>query len=117
VNSGLPIRTLQLATAALVVVLLGWATWPRATRIEVSPGGVAHIVDRWSRRSPLGDTLYLDANADGKLRIVNHDTLTHRLGPFPVKAGETVEFAVPQRGAYTAVCTVHKRGQLTYIVR
>jgi plastocyanin len=53
-----------------------------------------------------------------RVRIVNADSISHRLGLFAAPAGDQVEYTLPQPGVYTGLCSAHPTSEtLTFVVR
>jgi hypothetical protein len=110
----LVLNGLLLATAGLV-----WWTWPRPdTLIRVQRGGIAVITDALGRDTPLPDTVRVGGRgAKRKIRVVNEDTIQHRLAMFTVPAGEETEYTVPP-GTFGGACSAHPtKKQLTFVIR
>lgn len=96
-----------------------WLSWPRPdAEIRVALGGVATVIDRYGRSSPLRDTVVVGgAGARRALRIVNRDTVPHVLAMFTVAAGSRQDYTVPP-GAFGGYCSAHAAGaHLTVVVR
>lgn len=113
------LRVPALAAIALSVSAFAWMGWPRPdAEIRVALGGVATVVDRYGRSSPLGDTVVVGgAGARRAVRVVNRDTVQHVLAMFTVAAGAQQDFAVPP-GSFGGYCTAHAAGtRLTVVVR
>jgi hypothetical protein len=109
------------ALAGLVVATVGmvWFTWPRPdTLIHVRRGGVAVVIDAFGRDTPLPDTVFVGGSgAKRKIRVVNEDTMQHRLAMFTVPAGEQSDYTVPP-GTFGGVCSAHPtKTQLTFVIR
>ena len=51
-----------------------------------------------------------------ELVIENQDDETQEVGPFVVRAGETLRHRFATRGIYSGACTVHPDGQITITV-
>jgi hypothetical protein len=104
---------------ALAGGTLAWFARPRpALELRVTLGGVATTVDRFGRQAPLADTLRLGGGGRRRVRIVNADTVPHRLGLFAARAGESVEYTLPRPGSYSGTCTAHgAASELTVVVR
>lgn len=114
VRRTLVLNGLLLGTAALV-----WWTWPRPdTLIRVQSGGVAVITDALGRDTPLPDTVFVGGRGPKrKIRVVNEDTVQHRLAMFTVPAGEATDYTVPP-GTFGGACSAHPtKKQLTFVIR
>jgi plastocyanin len=107
---------LLLALAAgLVVVMVSRSPDDRAGeyRVEI-PAGTAARVDR-------GEPVEL-IPADLQLRkgttfvVVNDDERLHEVGPFTVRAGETLSYDFDDYGTFVGTCTVHPSGQVSITV-
>jgi len=109
-----------LSLSALLVGTAGavWWTWPRPdTLIRVQRGGVAVISDAFGRDTPLPDTVRVGGSgAKRKIRVVNEDTIQHRLAMFTVPAGGQTDYTVPP-GTFGGACSAHpSRKQLTFVI-
>ncbi|MBA3917635.1 MAG: hypothetical protein C0516_03500 [Gemmatimonas sp.] len=103
-----------LATAAVV-----WFTWPRPdTLIRIGEDGVAVVVDRFGRLTPLPDTVEVGGSGTRRvIRVENRDTANHRLAMFNIPAGERNDYTVP-RGVFGGECSAHPtKRQLTFRIR
>ncbi len=100
-------------------VIAAISTWPRpAVDIRIPEGGVAEVHERFWRVHALPETIVVAAGGRPRVRIVNSDSITHRLGMFSAGAGETVEYSMPQKGTYTGECSAHpSSATLTFVVR
>jgi hypothetical protein len=114
-------RSRALVSLALLggAALTGWLAWPRpAVEIRIPIGGLAEVQDRWGRVRALPETIVVAAGGRPRVRIVNADSITHRLGLFAAPAGEQVEYTLPQPGTYTGLCSAHPTSEtLTFVVR
>jgi plastocyanin len=112
-------KLLQLATAALLTGVAVVATWPRpAVDIRITPGGEARVHERFWRVSALPETIVVAAGGRPRVRISNADTISHQLGLFSARAGETAEYTLPTPGTYTGACSAHPTSAtLTFVVR
>lgn len=112
----------QLATIGAVVLgtaAVAWLTWPRPdTLIRVQRGGVAVITDALGRDRPLPDTVFVGGSGGKrKIRVVNEDTMQHRLAMFTIPAGEQTDYSVPP-GTFGGACSAHPtKKQLTFVIR
>ncbi len=109
----------MIAGLVLVTGAAAWLTWPRAdTEIRVARGGIATVIDRYGRRHPLGDTVFVGGvGARRSVRVVNDDTVQHRLAMFSADAGDSRDFTVPI-GVYGGYCSAHaSTKRLTFVVR
>jgi plastocyanin len=121
-----PGLALAAAAIALVVVslaamvLVGGGDEKPAQRAATTlsftiPAGAGARVDR-------GETLYdvfphvLDAVVGDRLIVVNQDDRTHLIGPFTVRAGETLDYVLREPGTYRGVCTLHGAGDEAIII-
>lgn len=110
--------------AAIVVIVLAsaglaWLSWPRPdTLIRVAQGGVATVTDAYGRTEPLGDTVRVrGAGARRKIRVVNDDTIPHRLAMLSVGAGERTDYTVPP-GTFGGSCSAHPaKKRLTFVIQ
>lgn len=112
----------QLATVggvALGTAAVVWFTWPRPdTLIRVQRGGIAVVTDAFGRDRPLPDTVFVGGSgARRKIRVVNEDTMQHRLAMFTIPAGEQTDYTVPP-GTFGGACSAHPtKTQLTFVIR
>ncbi len=112
-------RLLLLAAVIVCSGTMAWLTWPHPdVEIRVDRGGVATIVNRFGRPSLLGDTVFVGGRgARRTVRVVNHDTTTHRLAMFSAAAGDRRDYTVPI-GVYGGYCSAHPTSKhLTFVVR
>ena len=81
-------------------------------------GGDARVLDDWGRRSALGDTVFVRGSGGHRtVRVVNDDTIPHRLAMFAAAAGETRDYSVPL-GVFGGFCSAHSASKhLTVVVR
>jgi hypothetical protein len=118
--SSLASRALLVVGIAITTAAASWWAWPRpALLMRVDRGGRAFVVDRWGRRRPLPETLYVAATGrDTRVRIDNRDTTYQTLGIFGAAAGTVRSFSVPLPGTYGGFCSAHaSSGQITYVVQ
>ena len=104
--------------AALAALTLGsgvtaWLVMPRPdTVIVVRRGGVAEVRPFLGPARPLADTLRVGGTgARRRVRVINEDTVPHRLSLLRVGAGETSDYTVP-RGTFGGSCSAHPGRQL-----
>ncbi|MCZ8203017.1 hypothetical protein [Gemmatimonas sp.] len=110
--------------ATLVAIISGtaavvWWSWPRPdTLIRVQRGGVAVVTDALGRDTPLPDTVFVGGRGPKrKIRVVNEDTVQHRLAMFTVPAGQQTDYTVPP-GTFGGVCSAHPtKTQLTFVIQ
>jgi plastocyanin len=110
------IGALLLAVAAgFLVVMVSRSPDDRAGEYRVDiPAGTADRVDR-------GEMVEL-IPADLQLRkgstfvVVNEDTRMHEVGPFTVRAGETLRYQFDDYGTFVGTCTVHPSGQVSITI-
>jgi hypothetical protein len=112
-------RVLQLLAVVAITAVAAVATWPRpAVNIRIPEGGIAEVHRRFWRVQTLPETIFVAAGGRPRVRITNSDSIPHRLGLFAADAGETVEYTLPQPGAYTGQCSAHPTSStLTFVVR
>lgn len=112
-------QLLQLSAVVVITAIAALATWPRpAVDIRIPEGGVAEVHGRFWRVQTLPETIFVSAGGRPRVRITNRDSIQHRLGLFAADAGETVEYTLPQPGAYTGACSAHPTSStLTFVVR
>jgi hypothetical protein len=112
-------RIATVAALAAVTAAGVWFTWPRPdTLIRVQRGGVAVVENALGRAMALPDTVFV-GGAGGRrtIRIVNEDTVQHRLAMFTVEAGAQSEYTVPL-GTFGGACSAHPtKTQLTFVIK
>jgi hypothetical protein len=112
----------RIATLVAVVMTsagLAWFSWPRPdSLIRVTRGGVALVTDAYGRTTPLGDTVFVrGGGARRTIRVVNEDTIQHRLAMFTVPAGDQTEYTVPP-GTFGGACSAHPTStHLTFVIQ
>lgn len=112
-------RVLTVLGIAAASALLAWFTWPRPdTLIRVQRGGIAVLENAFGRHTPLPDTVFVGGRGGKRtIRVVNDDTITHRLAMFTVPAGGQTDYSVPP-GTFGGVCSAHPtKTQLTFVIR
>lgn len=112
-------RRLLLVAVVVCSGALAWLTWPHPdVEITVARGGVASIVDRFGGQTPLGDTVFVGGGgARRTVRVVNRDTVAHRLAMFSAAPGDRRDYTVPT-GVYGGYCSAHPTSKhLTFVVR
>lgn len=112
-------RIASLGALLVAIAATVWWTWPRPdTLIRVRRGGVAVVTDAFGRDTPLPDTVIVGGSgAKRKIRVVNEDTMQHKLAMFTVPAGEQTEYTVPP-GTFGGACSAHPtKKQLTFVIR
>jgi len=112
-------RTLLLNSLLLGTAFTVWWSWPRPdTLIRVQSGGLAVLTDALGRDTPLPDTVFVGGRGGKRtIRVVNEDTIQHRLAMFTVPAGEETEYALPL-GTFGGACSAHPtKKQLTFVIR
>ena len=104
--------------AALIALTIGssvtaWLAWPRPdTLIVVRRGGFAEVRPFLGPAQPLADTIRVGGSgARRRVRVINEDTVPHRLSLLRVGAGETSDYTVP-RGTFGGTCSAHPGRQL-----
>lgn len=107
----------------LVVIIaaaaIGATVWLRGgggptTYSFVVPAGTAAQVARGQRVSVM--PALLTAHVGDRIRIANHDSATAIVGPYVVRAGETLdqEFRVP--GRIVAGCSLQRNGTMQILI-
>ena len=59
----------------------------------------------------------LEVQVGDRLEIVNHDTVTHEVGPYVVAPGQTLRQTFTSAGVLEGACTLHPSGAIRIIVR
>lgn len=79
---------------------------PRGTAARIARGEPVNIV---------GDRI--EARVGDRLRLVNHDSRSHMIGPFLVGPGQRVESLLARAGSYAGECSLHRdRRKVTIVV-
>lgn len=102
-----------------LTAVAAWFTWPRPdTLIRVQRGGIAVVENSLGRTTPLPDTVFVGgAGGRRSIRVVNEDTVQHRLAMFTVAAGEQTDYTVPL-GTFGGACSAHPtKTQLTFVIK
>lgn len=87
----------------------------RAIVIDVPRGAAARLA-RGEELGIVPDRIL--ARVGDTLRLVNHDTRSHMIGPFLVGPGQRVESRLSRAGTYTGSCTLHAdRRDVAIVVR
>lgn len=58
----------------------------------------------------------LDLKVGDSMVVTNQDSRTHVVGPFSVRAGETITYNFSRPSVYKGECTVHTGGEVTITV-
>ena len=112
-------RIFALVGILSVAAVVAWFTWPRPdTEIRVALGGVATATNGYGFSAPLGDTIHVGGSgAKRRIRVVNNDTVLHRLAMFSVTPGQRTDYTVPP-GTFGGVCSAHPGStQLTFVIQ
>lgn len=80
-------------------------TVPDGTGTRIDAGELIELMPA-DLQLGINDTLVID----------NQDERTHLVGPFTVRAGETLNHKFTQAGVYSGVCSIHPSGQVTITV-
>lgn len=107
---------LGLVAAGVAVVVFGGNSGERAGgeyRVVV-PAGTGDRIDRGEDVELIPADLRLGVN--DTLVVENQDIRTHSVGPFTVRAGETVRHQFSTAGVYSGVCTIHPSGEVKITV-
>lgn len=82
--------------------------------VEV-PRGTAARIARGKQVDIVGDRI--EARVGDRLRLVNHDSRSHMIGPFLVGPGQRVESLLARAGSYEGECSLHRdRRKVTIVV-
>jgi hypothetical protein len=120
-TTGRAVRAVALVLG--VIAVLGFAAWvafggrggggtehrfviPVGTGAEIDAGRPVEILPA-----------QLDVRVDDLLVIVNDDDRAHVVGPFTVRAGETLRQTFTEPGRFVGACSVHPSGELAIVVR
>jgi len=110
------VAPLVLVAVAAVVVVVAVSGHPRAGqeyRVEV-PAGTGARIDHGESVELIPADLHLGVN--DTLVVANLDDRAHVVGPFSVRAGETVSHTFSKAGVYQGQCTIHPGGAITITV-
>jgi hypothetical protein len=107
------------AAAALVAVPLAATRLsdrpePTAHTYEIPPGTAARVRAGEDVRV-LPDDLRLPLR--DRLVVVNHDDVAHRIGPFTVLPGATLDRRFSEAASIAGFCSLHPSGRITIDVR
>jgi len=58
----------------------------------------------------------LEVQVGDRLEIVNHDTVTHEVGPYVVAPGQTLRQTFTTAGVLEGACTLHPSGAIRIVV-
>jgi hypothetical protein len=111
-------KLLAVLGIAAIAVTLAWFTWPRPDAlIRVQRGGTATVTDAYGRTSALPETVVVRGRgAKRTIRVVNEDSIQHRLAMFTIDAGQQTDYSVPP-GTFGGACSAHPSTQLTFVIR
>jgi plastocyanin len=115
--AGLMVLALALGAVAAVMVAGGGddAAEPAPEPYSVVvPAGTSARVAAGEPVELIPSDLQLPVGTE--LVIENRDVETQEVGPFVVRAGETLRHTFATRGVYAGACTVHPDGQITITV-
>jgi plastocyanin len=105
---------LAVAGATLLVVALTGSLRTEEIIVEV-PAGTAARLEAGEPVQLLPRTLQVAVG--DRLRVVNHDDVTHEVGPYTVLPGQTLEQTFTSPGTLEGLCTLHPSGAITIEVR
>jgi hypothetical protein len=88
-----------------------------AVHIVIDAEGRASLRDGWGRSRPLPDTVHIAAGGRPRVLLENDADRAHVVGLFRAPARGSAEYALPGPGSYTGRCTVHRRAEVTFLVR
>ena len=98
-----------LAALVLVAVPLGLSRLVdqpsgREYRFEIPAGTAARLAE-----GEAVDVLPADLRfaLRDRVVVVNHDSVTHRVGPFTVPAGQQIDRRLSEAGSFSGFCTLH----------
>jgi plastocyanin len=78
---------------------------PAGTGARIDSGEAVELIPRDLALS-VGDTMVIE----------NQDARNHTVGPFAVRAGETLDYTFSSSGIFKGACTVHPSGEVTITV-
>ncbi len=105
---------LLVAAAGLTALAVRSVLAPEELRVEV-PVGTAERLAAGDAVELLPRTL--EVQVGDRLEIVNHDTVTHEVGPYVVAPGQTLRQTFTTAGVLEGACTLHPSGAIRIIVR
>lgn len=108
-----PMVLVAVAAVVLVVAVSGHPRTGHEYRVEV-PAGTAARIDRGESVELIPADLHLGVN--DTLVVANLDERAHVVGPFSVRAGETVSHTFSKAGVFQGQCTIHPGGAITITV-
>lgn len=101
--------------AGIILGISGGPEKPTGQRVIDIPAGAALQV----RKDPDSQIVpsAIKARVGERLIIKNRDRQTHQVGPFTIKAGQTLEYPLTKPGLYEGICTLRpgKRFTLTVV--
>lgn len=115
VTKGLFLAALAISVIAAITIVValnldsGGTRRPIATLSYVVPAGTGAEVDLGRTRNGIFPE-YLEVQVGDTIVIRNDDARSHVLGPFTVRAGETLTYEFQEVGTYRGACTVHGPG-------
>ncbi|MCK6580642.1 MAG: FixH family protein [Anaerolineae bacterium] len=86
-----------------------------ALRIVI-PAGTGALIEAGQDPGIIPSEIYLSLSAQSALVIVNNDTVDHTVGPFFVRAGETIRQAFSRPAVYEGGCSIHPGEQVRIVV-
>lgn len=99
---------------ALALVLIGrGASAPRTVELVIPQGAARQVA---AGENPLAAAPTLSFTAGDVLRIVNHDAVTHRVGPYAVPPGRSLQVVMQPSAVGAFLCTAHPSGRITFDV-
>lgn len=108
-----------LALALVAVAMIGGAVV--LARIVGEPVGAVRLIDipdgTAARLAAGEDVQIVPADLQLRLRdtlvVVNHDSVTHTVGPYRVASGQTLETEMSKAATLEGYCSLHPSGSIT----
>ena len=101
--------------AIIVVSMLGGNTPSNEYRVVV-PEGTGDLIEAGENPEIIPAVIELKIGENNILVIENQDSTDHAVGPFFVRAGETIRQEFTKPNVYQGACTIHPDAQVEIVV-
>lgn len=112
------VMTALLVAAGVALLVVALRPSPERAGVDheyVVPAGTGARLDAGEHVEVIPNRLELLVN--DRLVVRNDDSRDHIVGPFAVRAGETVRYRFSRKGTFIGACTIHPSGDLAITVR